>query len=301
MTGSCGPGEGCGGGGGPNSWCAARNTTGSISDGRMKIILAHEIGHCLGLNHFGGINAFDCMMAPNLQPILTQCNAEINALKNLWGNAVCTIPVCMEDEVSVTDGVMVSLIPSKIPIQGDILTLTYTIQNVGNTQISKPVWIRDFTDNRQLYFSSPGILFPGETKSIGFTWNTTNSIIGEHFIRAWYVPVRVDEITPNDNLVNFIIEVFDGTPPPPPDPIDYMEALSDTLFLSDGVNVTHVIGPEPCDVECLDERVTTLEGFHQSSQAALEEPVVNNLVIIVVIVIFGVTITIIVIIRTRKQ
>jgi len=384
--GVCGKGEGCGGGDGPNTWCIATNITGSFGDSQFHIqnILAHEIGHCLGLPHFGGINAFDCMMNPTLQPFLTHCNAELNRLKIIWDGAVCLTPLCMEEGEAVTNGVMVSLIPSKTPIiEGDILTLTYTIKNIGNTQITSSVWVNDFTDRKLLYFKGSGLLLPSETSSLGFTWNTTDASIGEHNILAWFVDSR-GEIDKTDNRLRVIFEIFGTGPPPPPfcepdkckdnnectidtcneitntcsnDPdigkacgiagtcnsnafcvepptpppppfcqpdvcndnnectIDTCDEASKTCSIVPDVGKDCGIAgvcdvnaicvepppPPPCDAECIqDQRITTLEGFHTASQAALEEPVVSNLFIIVVIVIFSVTITIIVIIRTKK-
>lgn len=297
MNANCGKGIGCGGGEGPNTWCVAANASGSYFDGKMKLIMAGEIGHCLGLDHYGGINAFDCMMVTYMQPFLTHCGAEINDLKNIWADTRCFIPACMPEGTSVTNGVMVSLVPSKTPIQGDVLTLTYTVKNIGNTQLTQSVWIRDYTDDKQLYFSGSGLVLPGESKSVSFIWNIVDVTVGVHKIKAYYI-ASTDEITRSDNLVDFFIEVFSSAPPPDtdgdgiidsndnciiiPNPdqkdsdgdgigdvcdptplpiVNYFINYNETVRIVDLINVTHIVGPPSPDpiIKELEAKIVELE------------------------------------------
>jgi len=264
MSVSCGKGEGCGGGEGPNTWCIASNTSGTFSNGKLDLILAHEIGHCLGLPHFTGINAFDCMMAPTGQPNLRHCTAELNKLKSLWDGAICYVPTCMPDGSSVTNGVMLSLTPSQIPVKGDIITLTYCIKNIGNTQLIQTVWIRDFTDNKLLYQNSAGLVLPGDTKCVSFTWDLTDAIIGNHSITALYSNSR-SEIDSSNNILKLNIEVIGVIiPPPPPPPIvNYFIDYDETVSISDMINVTHIVGPPAPDpiMEELEAKIILLEEY----------------------------------------
>jgi len=205
----------------------------------LEAIASHESGHGMGLGHY---NVGSCIMFTNYgDGLKSPCDAELRDLKLIWANVENPPPN------PILDGSMKSISAPTQVIQGDIVPISYTIENLGNIDYNHITWFFDKTDLSVIKAGVFQNLTPNETRSGVVLWDTSTASLGTHEIQGHWLKLLGDVNATNNVKKIFITVTEDIIPPPPPtpDPVDYSVNLAETLAISDNILVTLIKGDEP--------------------------------------------------------
>ncbi len=235
----------------------------------LEAIAAHEGGHGFGLGHY---NVGNCIMFTNYGDGLgPPCPQEISDLKLIWANVENPPPH------PIVDGSMKSLSAPTQVIQGDIVPIAFTLENLGNIEYNNIIWFFDKTDLSVIQSGPFHELSASQTESGIVLWNTSTASLGTHEIQGHWLSINGD-INTSNNFKTIFITVVDSIPPPPepepepipepeptPIPIDHTVNFIESIGITDVITANLIIGEEPTpepEPLTLEERIVRLEAFH---------------------------------------
>jgi len=253
------------GGGLPGKWCeftigsnqllyVGERPQSTIIHRNLEAIAGHESGHGMGLNHY---SVGSCIMFSNYGDGVKNnpCDRELSDLRLIWAN-IENIPN------PIIDGSMKSLSSPSQAIVGDIVSIDFTIENLGNTDYNNIIWFFDKTDLKVIQSGPFHDLTPSEIRGGTVLWNTSTASPGTHEIKGHWLSINGDINTAN-NFKTIFITLTDDIIPPEPDPlpsIDYTISFTESVSMTDSILVNLILGPEPLTLE---ERVARLESLHE--------------------------------------
>ena len=172
----------------------------------LLAIAAHEGGHGLGLTHK---NVGNCTMFTNYGDGISQCDVEVTELQTLWKDAV------NPPDNPLLDGSMKSLSAPTWVVQGDTISIDFTLENIGNIDYNSIIWFFDKTDNTVIQSGPFYELAPNETVSGTVLWDTSTASLGTHEVKGHWLSNN-DDVDVSNNVKTISIIVIEETAIPPP-------------------------------------------------------------------------------------
>ena len=155
-------------------------------------IRAHEAGHSIGLAHSGEPDATMYASASTCDAGLVSLHLDDEAGRDaLYGAAA-----------DVTDIAITDVSAPSAAVQGDMVSVDVTVENVGNQDVpgTITVWLNDDDGTGSTLVGNEDIvggLSPGASTVVNFMWDTTSAAIVVHTLEASHN--TTDDVDTNDS------------------------------------------------------------------------------------------------------